>query len=155
MFGASTPLLRFPVHDKMFEMSTQNSGQNSEGAHGRIENLKPWPKGVSGNPSGRPRKTPLTDACREVLAEPIPDDPRGRTYAQGIAETLAHKALTGDIRAAQEIADRAEGKPRQRLEIENSNLRQAFDRMTDEELLAYASTGALPEWFPMSQDNGQ
>ena len=129
-------------------MPTQNSGRNSERRHAAVENLKPWPKGVSGNPSGRPHKTPLTDACREVLAEPIPNDARGRTYAQGIAEMLAQKALAGDIRAAQEIADRAEGKARQSIEIQNAELREAFERMSGEELLAYATSGKVPSWFP-------
>ncbi len=133
-------------------MPTENNGGNSGSTHGGIENLKPWPKGVSGNPSGRPRKTPLTDACRDVLAQAIPSDPTGRTYAEAIALTLAKKAVEGDIRAAQEIADRAEGKPRQSLEVENTTLGQAFKRMTSSELLAYATSGALPDWFPKSEN---
>jgi hypothetical protein len=114
-----------------------------------------WKPGQSGNPGGRPKTAPLSYACRELLASPVPGDSEGRTYAQKIAATLAEKAIAGNIRAAQEIADRAEGKPRQSLEIEHSRLRQAFERMTNEELLAYASTGVLPEWFPRPQDNAQ
>ena len=110
-----------------------------------------WQRGQSGNPGGRPKKTPLADACREVLGQPVPDDPEGRTYAQAIAETLAAKALEGDIRAAQELADRAEGKPRQSVEIEQTSLREAFDRMNHEELEAYAVSGALPAWFPKDE----
>ena len=48
---------------------------------------------------------------------PVLDNAEGRTYAQAIAQTLAAKALAGDIHAAQELADRAQGKPRQSLEI--------------------------------------
>jgi hypothetical protein len=99
-----------------------------------------WKPGQSGNPGGRPKKTPLADACREVLALPVPDDAEGRTYAKAIAQSLAQKALAGDIRAAQELADRAEGKPRQSLEIENTSLREAFEQ--------YAVSGVLPDWFP-------
>lgn len=130
-------------------MTTENSGKNS--GSGRPENLKPWPKGTSGNPGGRPKRTPLTDACRDVLAQLVPDDPQGHTYAQAIAEMLAAKALEGDIRAAQELADRAEGKPRQSLEIQNSALRQAFERMSTDELRAYAETGKLPDWFKKAE----
>jgi len=62
--------------------------------------------------------------------------------------TLAEKAAKGDIRAAQELADRAEGKARQSMEIENTALRAAFERMTKTELETYAATAKLPEWFP-------
>jgi hypothetical protein len=131
---------------------TQNSGGTVETKkHGRTENLKPWKPGESGNPGGRPKRTPLTDACREVLAQTIPSDSQARTYAQAIAEMLAAKALEGDIRAAQELADRAEGRPRQSVEIENTALRAAFERMSREELEAYARDGALPEWFPKDE----
>jgi len=84
---------------------------------GRRQNLKPWPKGVSGNPGGRPKKTPLADACRELLNRPGPGDRSGRSYAEAIAEKLAKKALAGNIPAAREIADRAEGKARQAMEL--------------------------------------
>jgi hypothetical protein len=114
---------------------------------GKATQFKP---GQSGNPGGRPKTAPLSQACRDLLASSVPDDSQGRTYAEAIAEKLAQKALAGDIRAAQELADRAEGRPRQSLEIEKVPLREAFERMTNEELLAYATTGQLPEWFPKS-----
>jgi len=82
-----------------------------------------------------------------LLAQPVPDDPEGRTYAEAIAQTLAKKALQGDIRAAQEVADRAEGKAHQSIEIENTVLREAFTCMNREELIRYAETGQLPRWF--------
>ncbi len=115
---------------------------------GEATQFKP---GQSGNPGGRPKTAPLSHACRELLALPLPDDPEGRTYAEAIAQALAEKALAGDIRAAQEIADRAEGKPRQRLEIDNSALREAFDRMNRDELETYARDGVLPKWFPVQE----
>jgi hypothetical protein len=132
-------------------MPTANSEKNSGKRRGKPENLKPWPKGVSGNPQGRPKSAPLAHACRELLAQPVPDDSEGRTYAEAIAQTLAEKALAGDIRAAQEIADRAEGKARQSIEIEHTELRDAFDKLSREELEAYAVSGTLPEWFPKDE----
>jgi hypothetical protein len=83
-----------------------------------------------------------------LLARPLPNDSEGRTYAEAIAEKLAQKALAGDIRAAQELADRAEGRARQSIEIENAALRDAFGRMSREELDTYARAGTLPAWFP-------
>jgi hypothetical protein len=66
----------------------------------------------SANPGGRPRTAPLAQACRELLVQPFPGDAEGRTYAQVIAAKLAEKALAGDIAAAKELADRAEGRAR-------------------------------------------
>ena len=110
-----------------------------------------WQPGESGNPGGRPKAAPLSQACREVLALPVPGDPEARSYAQKIAATLAEKAAQGDIRAVAELADRAEGKARQSIEIENTVLRDAFERMSGEELLAYATSGKVPSWFPRSE----
>lgn len=113
-----------------------------------------WQKGCpSPNPGGRPKAAPLSRACRELLAQAVPGDSNNRTYAEAIAQTLAEKALSGDIRAAQELADRAEGKPRQSLEIEHTRLREAFDRMSRKELEAYAREGKLPAWFPREETN--
>jgi len=91
---------------------------------------------------------PLAHACRELLATLLPDDSRGRSYAEAIAQMLADKAVGGDIRAAQEIADRAEGRTRQSIEIAQTSLRDAFERMSRDELEAYAREGRLPDWFP-------
>ena len=111
-----------------------------------------WKPGQSGNPGGRPRTAAFSQACREKLSQLVPDDPAGRTYAQVIAEALAQRALKGDIRAAQELADRAEGKARQSVEIENTTQRAAFERMSETELEAYVRDGVLPEWFPQQEE---
>ncbi len=106
-----------------------------------------WKPGQSGNPGGRPRTAVLSQACREKLSEPVPGDAEGRTFAQAIAKMLATKALEGDLRAAQELGDRAEGRPCQSVQIENTTLREAFERMNRTELEAYAEKGTLPDWF--------
>jgi hypothetical protein len=49
----------------------------------------------------------------------------------------------------QEIADRAEGRAHQSIAIEHSRLRDAFERMSHDELEAYAREGTLPDWFPL------
>lgn len=112
----------------------------------RTQNLKPWPKGVSGNPGGRPRETPLTDACRELLSKPAPDDASGRSYAEAIAEQLGKQALAGDVHAAREIADRAEGKARQAMEVSGPE-GESLDlwEMTDEQLEARVAE-LVAEW---------
>jgi hypothetical protein len=89
---------------------TANSFENSI-SKSKAGWLKPyhWPKGISGNPSGRPRK-PITEAYADMAEQKYPGDPEGRTYAQLIAEGQCKAAIKGKTEAAREIADRLEGK---------------------------------------------
>lgn len=77
----------------------------------------PFKPGQSGNPSGRPKTKPLTDAYKKVLAKLVPGDKEGRTYADLIAEQTVKQAIKGNIRAAQEVTDRCEGKAMQGIEL--------------------------------------
>jgi hypothetical protein len=75
--------------------------------------------GQSGNLSGRPKKTPYTDACRTV-AEMRVKNLKAKstdTVPIAVAKALARKAIAGKVQAAAEIANRAEGRPTQRHEI--------------------------------------
>jgi hypothetical protein len=67
------------------------------------------------------------------------------TFAEAIARKLAEKALGGDVRAAEELADRAEGKPGQSIDLSVTRLAEKFYSMSREDLLKYAETGKLPE----------
>lgn len=69
----------------------------------------------------------------------------GVTYAEAIARRLADKALEGDVRAAAELAERAEGRPSQPIDLEVTQIARQFESMTREQLLRYAETGKLPE----------
>jgi hypothetical protein len=82
------------------------------------ENLKPFKKGESGNPNGRPRKLPQLD---ELLADILGEDKDGITAAEAILKALRAKAAKGDIRAAEVLLDRAYGKPKQTTELTGSN----------------------------------
>src|SRR5580704_9221962 len=66
--------------------------------------------GRSGNPGGRPKSAKLSEACRSLLAEPVPGDPNGLTHAEAIAKKLAQRALKGSVTAAAELGDRSEGR---------------------------------------------
>src|SRR5271169_6369237 len=110
-----------------------------------------WKKGQSGNPSGRPKSKTLSDAYKNKLEEAVPNDPDGRTWAELIAEAQVRDAVRGNVQAAREIADRTEGRARQAIEFEDKTLANAFDRMSSEELEAYAKDGTLPPWFPRIQ----
>ena len=75
--------------------------------------------GHSGNPGGRPKKTPYTDACRAVAEMRVRDlkvnasDP----VPLAIAKMVAREALKGKVAAAAELANRVEGTPTQRHEV--------------------------------------
>lgn len=66
---------------------------------GRIENLRPWKSGESGNPGGRPKTKPLTSELERRLEQEAPKG-KGHTWAVVIAEALLAKARKGDVRAA-------------------------------------------------------
>ena len=106
-------------------------------------NLKPWPKGVSGNPGGRPRKKHITEELERLLAQEAPNR-KGQTWASVIAEALLVQASKGDVRAISELANRVEGKPLQALSVSTDSdslaerleraRKRVLDRMTEEEL---------------------
>jgi hypothetical protein len=61
-------------------------------------------------------RRPFTEALVKILNRKVPNDPRGRTVIDLIAEALVRKAIEGDVRAIKEITDRVEGRvplPRQ------------------------------------------
>jgi hypothetical protein len=72
-----------------------------------------WKPGQSGNPSGRPKKLHITDAIRAELEREGPD---GIPNDEAIARVLVELARAGNMDSIREIADRTEGKARQRIE---------------------------------------
>jgi len=90
-----------------------NSAKNTDSLtpqQRRLANLRPFQPGQSGNPSGRPKRKPITDAYIRLLNEPIPGDKEGRTFADALAQKILKEALNGKVPAASEITDRVEGK---------------------------------------------
>jgi hypothetical protein len=86
--------------------------------------LRPWQKGQSGNPGGRPAKLPVTDALRLLLEElglPKRIHPK-MTNAERLALKLVRKAMKEPtLEALIEIMDRVEGKARQKIEASGPN----------------------------------
>ncbi|MGB8799438.1 MAG: DUF5681 domain-containing protein [Candidatus Acidiferrales bacterium] len=72
--------------------------------------------GNSGNKSGRPRDI-VSQVMREMLPEPCPLDKNGLAWAEAIALAVFKKALRGDVRAAAEVFDRTEGRPKQSVQL--------------------------------------
>lgn len=122
---------------------TENRGKTVNAKS--LENLRPFPPGVSGNPGGRPAFRELSDACRAILSSQVRD---GRTVAQVIAESLAHRAMHGSISAAAELADRAEGKAKQAVQVEGRNDR--LEQLLEE--FRFARRNPPPAPPPASSD---
>jgi hypothetical protein len=78
-----------------------------------IPNSKPFKKGQSGNPNGRPRKLPELD---KLLADVLGEEKDGITAGEAILKALRAKATKGDVRAAEVLLDRAYGKAKQTTE---------------------------------------
>ena len=106
-----------------------------------------WKRGQSGNPKGRPRKEPLTDILRQVLAEKIPNaaaDRRLSRLDQVLVRNWVLEAIrTKDTATIVEIFNRIDGKVQDRIAVggdDGQPIRiQTLDvhQFTDEELRSY------------------
>ena len=76
------------------------------------KNLKPFEKGVSGNPGGRPKWKQVTELLKQEL---------GEEKIIALLDVVYEKALGGDMRAVEFIADRLEGKVAQRVSVSTNN----------------------------------
>ena len=97
----------------------------------RLANLKPFPPGVSGNPSGRPKRKPITDELEKRGDQPLPETLRllinakmgedvlkqGCTWNVALALRTFLDGVNGEVSSAKEIADRVEGKSLARVEM--------------------------------------
>jgi hypothetical protein len=92
------------------------------------QNLTPFKKGESGNPSGRPKgiensKTRMLRLLQltEKINNPVTGELEEFSVLEQIDMMLIAKARKGDIRAIQELLDRIEGKAGQTLEVNQKN----------------------------------
>jgi hypothetical protein len=101
---------------------------NTKNALGGVTG-KGFMPGQSGNPGGRPKGSVKVSSCYErSLARPFPGDPQGRTYAQVIADRTVELAAEGRIDAIKEVTDRTEGRSKQTIDVNRSDLRKEYLR---------------------------
>ena len=74
---------------------------------GRVDNLRPWRKGESGNPGGRPKTAHISEALRAALESGKADELASVLLALA---TGRKKGTSVQIAALREIADRTEGR---------------------------------------------
>lgn len=79
------------------------------------ENIEPhkFKKGQTGNPNGRPKKLPELD---KLLASVLGEEKDGLTAGEAILKKLRQMAVSGNVRAAEILLDRAYGKSKQPME---------------------------------------
>jgi hypothetical protein len=69
-------------------MPSQNSGDNDGVNHGAIQNLKPWPKGISGNPGGAPKVKHIRAMLEKVLLAPVPENGEVKLRLERLGDKL-------------------------------------------------------------------
>ena len=82
----------------------------------RVANLKPFPKGKSGNPGGRPARKPFTEALLTELERPA-RGMSGPTRLDVAVARLVQMAMAGDIGAMKLIFAYVEGPPTVKIDV--------------------------------------
>ena len=82
------------------------------GGPGHPATLKPWKPGQSGNPSGRPKKKPITEIFEKIFEETKNCD----MVRDALIETLKSSGMA-KVLLIDKMADRIEGKVKDEVEL--------------------------------------
>ena len=94
---------------KTTDSNESGTKEYSPGNHpNSLSNLKPFPKGVSGNPLGRPHRfEKLAATLNKMADEEVVNhygESRGYTRREGVLDTIWKKAMAGEIKYVQMLA---------------------------------------------------
>jgi Family of unknown function (DUF5681) len=107
---------------KITRRVAQSSEKISEGKKRRLANLKPFPKGVSGNPGGRPKSRQFAEGARRWLEAPSKKNP-DISNADALVEQWGAAAFK-NLAALSELLDRAEGRPQTGINLQVEDRRR-------------------------------
>ena len=116
-----------------------NNVKAGDGRERSLANLRPFQKGQSGNPAGRPKNV-LTGALRRKLEEVESGELGTRTNAEALADKLFDLALSGNVEALKICFDRLEGRPRQTVSL-TLDQREEYERMVETLIESEAAEG--------------
>jgi hypothetical protein len=114
--------------------------RHSNARHGNKGNLRPpWKPGESGNPSGRPKRRPITDCYIQMARQKMPPESCkqlgmkvGSTFAEAVARGQFIRAMKGEVRNASEIREAIEGNATQRVKQETVDKPRTLEEILDE-----------------------
>ena len=111
---------------------------------------KPFPKGKSGNPNGRPKKgETMTDALRLLADVKIKDDKGNAvSFKEAIAKKLYFLAVNGDIAAIKYIFDRIDGFPTQAVQHKDDDGNPVIPQKVVFEVVEAKHEGANSKTIP-------
>jgi hypothetical protein len=114
----------------MADENQENSRANTEKSRETPEHLKPylWKAGEpSPNPSGRPKRRPITDIYEKILA----DENNVAKIEQMVLQMILGGRMAGQLQL-KEMAERVEGKITQPVEVEiNMTLAQRMEKAAE------------------------
>ena len=108
-------------------MATEKQKIEQKKKRGNPQNLKPFKKGQSGNPKGRPKKGhAIADILNEIGEEKVTVNGLETTKKRVVLMKVYAEALKGQNWAVHFIADRTEGKAVEKIEVNDTTIRVGF-----------------------------